>query len=66
VPEYETWQGITDITLGCRLMYHFYRELAPYFGLTWKRKVGETGHNIDKEGGDVDSAAVVAGLRFWF
>lgn len=66
VPEYETWQGITDITLGCRLMYHFHREFAPYVGVTWSRKIGETGHNIDEEGGDVDSAAFVAGLRFWF
>ena len=66
VPEYESWQGITDITLGCRLMYHFRREFAPYVGVTWNRKIGETGHNIDKEGGDVDSAAIVAGLRFWF
>jgi len=66
VPEYETWQGITDITLGCRLMYHFYREFAPYIGVTWNRKIGETGHNIEKEGGDVDTTAFVAGLRFWF
>jgi copper resistance protein B len=66
VPDYETWQGITDITLGCRLMYHFSREFAPYAGVTWNRKVGETAHNIDKEGGDVDSSAFVAGLRFWF
>lgn len=66
VPEYETWQGITDITLGCRVMYHFRREFAPYLGVTWNRKVGETAHNVDKEGGDVDSTAFVAGLRFWF
>ncbi|MFO8031952.1 MAG: copper resistance protein B [Desulfohalobiaceae bacterium] len=66
VPEYETWQGITDITLGCRLMYHFRREFAPYVGVTWSRKVGETAHNVDKEGGEVDFAAFVAGLRFWF
>jgi copper resistance protein B len=66
VPKYETWQGITGITLGCRLMYHFRREFAPYIGVSWSRKLGETGHNIDKEGGDVDSAAFVAGLRFWF
>ena len=66
VPEYETWQGITDITLGCRLMYHFQREFAPYIGVSWNRKLGETGHNVDKDGGDVDSAAIVAGVRFWF
>jgi copper resistance protein B len=66
VPEYETWPGITGITLGCRLMYHFRREFAPYIGVSWSRALGETGHNIDKEGGDVDSAAFVAGVRFWF
>ncbi|MFO7803817.1 MAG: copper resistance protein B [Desulfovermiculus sp.] len=66
VPEYETWQGITDITLGCRLMYHIRREFAPYIGVSWNRKLGQTGHMVDKEGGDVDSTGFVAGLRFWF
>ena len=66
VPEYETWQGMTDLTLGARLLYHIRRKLAPYIGVTWSRKIGETAHNVDKEGGDVDSAAFVAGVRFWF
>ncbi|NIQ96376.1 MAG: copper resistance protein B [Desulfuromonadales bacterium] len=66
VPEYGQWQGITDVTLGARLMYHVRRELAPYLGATWSRKIGETAHMVDKAGGDVDSGAVVAGLRFWF
>lgn len=66
VPEYETWQGITGITLGCRLMYHIRRELAPYIGVNWNRKIGETAHMIEKEGEDVDSTAFVAGMRFWF
>ncbi len=66
VPEYETWQGITDITLGARLMYQIRREFAPYVGVSWSRKVGETAHNLDKEGMDIESGAVVAGGRFWF
>lgn len=66
VPEYGQWEGITDVTLGARLMYHLRREFAPYLGVTWSRAIGETAHHIDKEGGDVDSAAFVAGLRFWF
>jgi len=66
VPEYETWQGMTDLTLGARLLYQIRRKLAPYIGVSWTRKIGETAHNVDKEGGDVDSAALVAGLRFWF
>ncbi len=66
VPEYETWQGITETTLGARLLYQIRREFAPYIGVTWSRKVGETSHNIDRAGGDVESAAWLAGVRFWF
>lgn len=66
VPEYEQWEGITQFTLGMRLMYHIRRELAPYLGVTWNRKVGETASRIDDEGGDISSAGMVAGLRFWF
>ena len=66
VPEYEQWRGITDLTLGVRLMYHFHREFAPYLGVNWHRKIGKTAHNLDNEGQDIDSAALLAGLRFWF
>lgn len=66
VPEYETWQGITDVTLGSRLMYQIRREFAPYVGVSWSRKVGETAHNIDKEGGDVEMWSFLGGVRFWF
>lgn len=66
VPEYGQWQGITDVTIGARLLYQIRREFAPYLGATWTRKVGETAHMVDKAGGDVDSGAVVAGVRFWF
>ena len=66
VPEYETWEGITDVTLGARLLYQIHRKFAPYIGMTWNRKVGETEHMTKKMGDDIDSAAFVAGVRFWF
>lgn len=66
VPEYEQWEGFTDVEVGARLMYHIRRELAPYVGLSWHRHLGETANLIENEGGDIDSAAFVAGLRFWF
>lgn len=66
VPEYEQWEGITQVTLGARLLYHLRREIAPYLGATWNHKVGETANRIDGEGGDISSAGFVAGLRFWF
>ncbi len=52
--------------LGARLLYQIRREFAPYLGVTWSRKIGETAHKIDQSGGDIDSAAWVAGVRFWF
>lgn len=66
VPEYGQWEGVTDLTLGVRLMYHIRRELAPYVGVTWSRKLGETANRIESRGGDIDSTAFVAGVRFWF
>lgn len=66
VPEYEQWQGITDLTLGARLRYQISRKLAPYVGVTWHRKIGETAHNLKKAGEDVDGLGAVAGVRFWF
>ncbi len=66
VPEYEQWQGITDVTVGARLMYHLRREFAPYIGVSWSRKLGETANRLESENVDVDSTAIVAGVRFWF
>lgn len=66
VPEYEQWKGFTDVEVGARLLYHIRRELAPYIGVSWHRHLGETANRIESEGGDIDSAAFVAGLRFWF
>lgn len=66
VPEYETWQGITGVTLGARLMYQIRREFAPYIGVTWQRKTGETGNNLEEDGKDIDSSSLILGVRFWF
>ncbi len=66
VPEYGEWEGVTDITLGIRALYHLRRELAPYVGLTWSRNLGETANRLEQAGEEIDSGAVVAGVRFWF
>lgn len=58
--------GITDIELGLRLRYEIVRKFAPYIGINWERKLGETEDLARAEGDDVDNFAVVAGLRFWF
>lgn len=66
VAEREIGSGLSDVELGVRLRYEFAREFAPYIGLHWERKIGETANLARAEGERVDSVALVAGVRFWF
>ncbi len=58
--------GFTDVELGLRLRYEIVREFAPYVGITWTRQLGRTADLAREEGEDVESFAVVAGLRLWY
>ena len=42
VRELGVGSGINDIELGLRLRYELAREFAPYVGVSWDRKVGQT------------------------
>ncbi len=59
-------QGVNSVRLGLRLRYEIRRELAPYLGLAWMRKLGEAGDLAEAEGEDGEDLSVVVGLRFWF
>jgi copper resistance protein B len=66
VEKYGVGQGINDIELGARLRYEIRREFAPYIGVSWHRKLGETADLADDEGGDIDVISFVVGVRVWF
>ena len=66
MPELGLGSGINDVELGLRLRYEFSRKFAPYVGVAWERKLGETAILARSEGEDVDSLSLVAGVRFWF
>lgn len=66
VEEYGVGQGFTDIELGLRLRYEIRREFAPYIGVSWHRKIGETENLAEAEGEDTNVTSFVAGLKFWF
>jgi copper resistance protein B len=66
VAERHVGSGFNDVEFGLRLRYEIAREFAPYIGVNWERKLGETADLVRGEGERVDSFAVVAGLRFWF
>jgi len=42
VREYGIGKGINDVQLGLRLRYEIRRKFAPYVGLEWSRKIGDT------------------------
>src|SRR3546814_3879622 len=42
VPETGVGSGLSDFELGLRLRYEVVKEFAPYVGVEWARKVGDT------------------------
>lgn len=58
--------GFNDVQLGLRLRYEIRREIAPYIGVTWTRKLGDTADLARVGGEDVRQFAVVAGIRLWY
>lgn len=66
VPEWGVGSGFNDIGLGFRLRYEFVREFAPYIGINWERKLGETADMARAEGRHVSNLSLLAGVRMWF
>lgn len=59
-------RGFNNVELGLRLRYEIRRQFAPYIGVTWSRKLGDTAEFARGAGEDTTEKAVVAGLRVWF
>jgi len=59
-------EGMNDIDLGLRLRYEIRREFAPYIGISWNRKIGETATLAREDGENLDAVSFVAGIRMWF
>lgn len=66
VPEFGIGSGLTDIELGARLRYEFKRELAPYVGYDWSRRLGNTADLARDEGEKVGDGSFVFGARWWW
>lgn len=57
--------GLNYIEPGLRLRYEVRRELAPYVGLAWLRRLGGTARLARGNGQDARELALVAGIRVW-
>ncbi len=58
--------GLSDMELGLRLRYEIRREFAPYIGVNWTGKFGQTADFARDEGEDTSDVQIVAGIRAWF
>lgn len=66
VPEWGVGSGFNNIGLGFRLRYEFAREFAPYIGINWERKLGETADMAGAGDGNASNLSLLGGVRMWF
>jgi copper resistance protein B len=64
--ETEIGSGLSDLQLGIRLRYEIVREFAPYIGVNWNKKYGQTADYASANGEDVSDSQIVVGFRAWF
>ncbi|GEM_PF-79184 len=57
--------GLNDIELGLRVRHEIRREFAPYFGVSWDRKLFGTADFARLEGNNASQLRFVMGVRVW-
>jgi copper resistance protein B len=58
--------GLSNIEAGLRLRYEFRRQFAPYIGIDWNRRIGDTADIVRAHGEAALDREIVAGVRVWF
>ena len=58
--------GLSEMSAGLRLRYEIRREIAPYIGVEWAGKFGESADYLRAADEPTSETRVLAGLRFWF
>jgi len=66
VSELDIGQGVNDLQLGLRLRYEIRREFAPYIGVSWTSRFGETADFARADREPVQTWSIVLGVRLWF
>lgn len=59
-------KGLSESAFGLRLRYEIRREMAPYIGVEWSRKYGDTATMAEVSGARTGEARALAGVRVWF
>jgi copper resistance protein B len=58
--------GLSDIDTGVRLRYEFDRKFAPYIGVAYEGKFGQTASFARRAGESTSGVRFVFGIRSWF
>ena len=58
--------GLSDAQLGLRLRYEIRRQFAPYIGVVWTRRFGNTADFARADHQAIFDRQWVAGIRIWF
>jgi copper resistance protein B len=66
IPELGVGSGLSDAELGLRLRYEIRREFAPYVGVSFDQKYGDSAAFARAAGEDASESRFVVGLRAWF
>ncbi len=62
----ELGSGLSSSAIGFRVRYEFTRQFAPYIGVEWSNKFGNTADYATSNGQSSNNTAFVAGIKFWF
>lgn len=65
-PATEIGSGLANSEFGLRLAYEIRREFAPYIGVNWEAKHGETQRIAEQHGENTEDTQFVVGIKAWF
>lgn len=65
-PGRRTGSGLSDIDAGLRLRYEFSRKFAPYIGVSYTGRFGQSASYARQEGENPHSVRLALGVRTWF
>lgn len=65
-PERNIGKGLSDTRLVLRLRYEIRREVAPYVGIQWTNKYGQTASYARANSEATSDMQLIAGLRLWW
>ncbi len=66
IPELEIGSGVSAIEAGVRLRYELRREFAPYVGVSWDSRIGDSAEFARAAGENPGGWNLVLGVRGWF